>query len=378
MLDVSVRPTSDKKGIHDFLQVPFALYADDPNWVAPLFLERLDHLNVKKNPYFKHAEAQLFVAYRGALPVGRISAQHDHLRLQHHQDATGQFGFFECEDNPDTAAALIGAAAGWLSSRGLKHLQGPFNFSINDEIGLLVDGFDTPPNMMMGHTLPRYPRLLESNGFRKIKDVIAYQTDDRGDLSPLFRRAVTRALATGDVSIRPLDKKNMARDLAIIMDIFNDAWSQNWGYVPFTSEELKKLGNDLKMLVHGEFAAIASYKGEPAAMAVTLPDLNDWIAGFNGRLLPFNWAKLVGKVIAKRPRSIRMPLLGVRKKYQDSMAGSALALTVIATLRDYHIGRGVRNCEMSWVLEDNTRMRHIIEEMGARPYKTYRVYGKDI
>ena len=378
MSDTSVKPVTGRKGVTDFLDVPFDLYRHDPNWVAPLFLERYDHLNPKKNPYFKHADVQLFVAYRDGKPVGRLSAQHDHLRLEHHSDATGQFGFFECEDNDETVALLFAGASQWLKSRGLKHLQGPFNFSINDEIGLLVDGFDSKPNMMMGHALPRYQRHLERIGFHKAKDVIAYYSNDRSELPPLLRRAAKRALTSGDVTVRPLEKKHMARDLAIIMDIFNDAWSQNWGYVPFTAEELKKLGDDLKVLVHGEYVAIASYRGEPAAMAVTLPDLNDWFSGFNGRLLPFNWVKLAGHMIAKKPRSVRMPLLGVKRKFQDGMVGSSLALSVINTLRDYHISRGVTSCEMSWVLENNTRMRHIIEEMGARPYKTYRIYGKDL
>jgi hypothetical protein len=232
--------------------------------------------------------------------------------------------------------------------------------------------------MMMGHALPRYQLQLEQQGFRKVKDLIAYHTDNRGDLPPLLTRLVKRALASGDVKVRPLDKKNLKRDLAVIMDIFNDAWSHNWGYVPFTREELEKLGNDLKMLVHGEFIAIASFRGEDAAMAVTLPNLNDWIKGFNGSLLPFNWFKLAKEVISKRPRSVRMPLLGVRHKFQDGIAGSALALACITTLRDYHISRGVVGAEMSWILEDNARMRHIVEEMGAKPYKTYRIYEKDL
>ena len=241
---------------------------------------------------------------------------------------------------------------------------------------LLVDGFEHKPNMMMGHALRYYAGLLEAQGLRKAKDVIAYVTDDAGPLPPLLERVSRRAIASGDVVVRPLEKKHIKRDIAIIMDIFNDAWSQNWGYVPFTQAELEKLGNDLKMLVHGEYVAIATYKGETAAMAVTLPNLNDWIDGFKGSLLPFNWLKLAKAVITKRPRSVRMPLLGVRRKFQDSLAGSALAVSVIDTVRKYHISRGVKSAEMSWILEDNTAMRHIIEELGAKPYKTYRIYEK--
>lgn len=376
--NLSVKPVTDKAGIKDFLAVPFPIYESDPNWVAPLFIERYDHFNLRKNPYFRHADVQLFVAYRGNTPVGRISAQDDRLRRERYQDGVGQFGFFECEDSEETAAALFLEATQWLKSRGFKRAQGPFNFSINDEVGLLVEGFDTKPNMFMGHALPRYRVQIEKLGFRKAKDVLAYYTDDRGPYPESLNRIAKRALASKDISLRPLDKKNIKRDIAIIMDIFNDAWSQNWGYVPFTAEELDKLGNDMKMLVHGEYVAIASYRGEPAAMAVTLPNLNDWISGFRGRLLPFNWLKLAREVIAKRPRSVRMPLLGVRKKYQDKVVGSALAVAVIDTLRNYHIARGVTSSELSWILEDNIAMRRIIEELGAKPYKTYRIYEKDI
>lgn len=378
MSELTVRPVGDKAGIRAFLDVPFPLYRNDPNWVAPLYLERLDHLNPKKNPYFQHADVQLFVAYRDGKPVGRISAQHDRLRLEHHKDNTGQFGFFESVDDVNVARALLDTAGGWLKARGLSRVQGPFNFSINDELGLLVRGFEHKPNMMMGHALPYYQGLMEANGLRKAKDLIAYYVDDLGPLPPLLMRVTKRALATGDIVIRPLDKKQIKRDIGIVMDIFNDAWSHNWGFVPFTSAELEKLANDMKMLVHGEYVTIVTYKGEYAAMSVTLPNLNDWIDGFGGKLLPFNWLKLAKSVMAKRPPSIRMPLLGVRKKFQDGVLGSALAVAAIDHVRNYHISRGTKSCEMSWILEDNMRIRHIIEELGSVAYKTYRIYEKDL
>lgn len=378
MSGIVVSEVRDKKGKRDFLDVPFPLYRHDPNWVAPLYLERFEHLDPKKNPYFQHADVQLFVAYRDGKPVGRISAQHDRLRLEHHRDNTGQFGFFESENDPAVAAALFAAAQAWLKARGLTRVQGPFNFSINDELGMLVNGFERKPNMMMGHALPYYQNLMAANGFSKAKDLIAYYTDDLGPLPPLLQRVTKRAMATGDIVIRPLDKTQIKRDIGIVMDIFNDAWSHNWGFVPFTAAELEKLANDMKMLVHGDYVAIVTYKGENAAMSVTLPNLNDWIDGFNGRLLPFNWLKLAKSVIAKRPPSIRMPLLGVRKKFQDGLIGSALAVASIDHVRNYHISRGTKACEMSWILEDNMRIRHIIEELGGVAYKTYRIYGKDL
>lgn len=377
-MTVEIREVRTKADKLDFLRVPFPLYRHDPNWVAPLFLERLDHLDSNKNPYFKHADAQLFTAWRNGIAVGRISAQVDTLRQQRYNDGLGQFGFFDCEDSQETADALISSASTWLKDRSCKGLQGPYSFSINDEMGLLIKGFDAPPNMMMGHGQPHYAKLMDSAGFHKAKDVIAYRTDDTGQLPPLLLKIYRRALLRGDIRLRPLDKGRIDSEIAIIMDIFNDAWSENWGFVPFTAEELKKLGQDMKMLVAGGYIVIAEYKGEPAAMAVTLPNINDWIRGFNGKILPFNWAKLLPKIIAKKPRSIRMPLMGVRKKLQGSLTGSVLAVAVIEQMRVYHIARGVKECEMSWILEDNRGMRHIIEELGGDPYKTYRIYEKAI
>jgi hypothetical protein len=200
-------------------------------------------------------------------------------------------------------------------------MQGPFNFSINDELGLLIEGFGTPPSMMMGHALPYYAQRLEEQGFAKAKDMIAYDFEDTGDIPRTLKSAYDRALANPDIKVRALDKKKLMRELEIIVAIANDAWSDNWGFVPWTQEEMTALGNNLKMLVSGDYIAIAEYKGEPAAMAVSLPNINDWIQGLNGRLLPFGWAKLGWNLMARPPRSIRMPLMGVKKAFHGSSLG---------------------------------------------------------
>ena len=373
---ITVRPVASKADIDAFLRVPFGIYRQDPNWVAPLFLERKDHLDPKKNPYFRHAEVQLFLAERKGQPVGRISAQIDRLRLEHHADATGQFGFLEAPDDPAVFAELFRAAADWLRERGITRVQGPFSFSINDETGLLIDGFDTPPSMMMGHAPRYYAARIEEAGFAKAKDVFAYYYDASMGLPATLRAAFERALRSPHLSIRPLDKKNLARDLAIIISIFNDAWAGNWGFVPFTDEEIAALGKNMKMLVREDYVAIAHWRGEPAAMVVTLPNINAWIAGLGGRLLPFGWARLAWHLLAKPPASIRMPLMGVAKKFHGSITGSTLALGVIETVRRYHVSRGTTVGELSWVLEDNIAMRKIIETAGAERYKTYRIYEK--
>jgi hypothetical protein len=373
---ISVRPVAGKADLRAFLDLPFRLYAKDPNWVAPLYLERHEHLDPRKNPYFRHAEVSLFLAFRNGRPVGRISAQVCRLRGARYGDGVGQFGFLEAEDDPAVFEALLGAAASWLAARGLTRMQGPFNFSINDEMGLLIEGFGTPPSMMMGHALPYYAQHLEQQGFAKAKDVIAYDFEDTGDIPRTLKLAYDRALANPDITVRALDKKKLMRELEIIVAIANDAWSDNWGFVPWTQEEMTALGNNLKMLVSGDYIAIAEYKGEPAAMAVSLPNINDWIQGLNGRLLPFGWAKLGWNLMARPPRSIRMPLMGVKKAFHGSSLGGILGMAAIARVRSFHVSRGTMKGELSWILEDNTRMRRMIETFGGRPYKTYRIYER--
>ncbi|MGE0211258.1 MAG: dATP pyrophosphohydrolase [Parvibaculaceae bacterium] len=376
-MPVTIRKVEGAKDIDRFLEVPFDLYRDDPNWIAPLFLERHEHLSPKRNPYFKHAEVQLFLATRGERPVGRISAQIDRLRLERYGDATGQFGFLEAPDDPEVFAALFDTAAEWLKARGMRRMQGPFSFSINEETGLLVDGFNAPPRLMMGHALPYAGPRVEEQGFIKAMDVFAYDYDAR-PLPRAMAAMVSRAEASGDLDVRPLSKKNLKRDLALIVSIFNDAWSSNWGFVPWTNEEIEALGNNLKLLVGEDYVAIASWKGVPAAMAVSLPDINLAIRDLKGRLLPLGWAKLLWRVFARPPRAVRLPLMGVLKEHQSTPVGAALALAVIDRIRAAHVARGTTRGELSWILEDNMPMRRMIEGLGGRPYKTYRIYERGL
>ena len=376
--DVTVRPVRDKSGTRAFLDVPFSIYGDDPNWVAPLYLERFEHLDPKKNPYFQHADVELFVAEKDGKPVGRISAQLCKLRSERYKDGVGQFGFLEAVDDPAVFGALFEAAMSWLKQRGATRIQGPFSFSINDEMGLLIDGFDAPPSMMMGHGKRYYQPRVEQQGFAKAKDVIAYDYFDDGNIPRAIKAAHDKAAANPDVIIRPLNKKKLMDELEVIVSISNDAWSDNWGFVPWTQAEMVALGNNLKMLVTGDYIAIAEYRGEPVAMAVSLPNINEWIAGLNGRLLPFGWAKLAWSMFARPPGSVRMPLMGLRKRYHGSALGAACAMAAIAHVRKYHASRGTLRGELSWILEDNLPVRRMIESFGGKPYKTYRIYEKAI
>jgi len=378
MAKITVRPVQNNKDKITFLKVPFPIYQNDKNWVAPLFFERMEHLSEKKNPYFEHAKAQLFIAEKDGKPVGRISAQIDDLHIARYNDATGQFGFLEAVDDPEVFAALFKTAEAWLKERGMKQVRGPFSFSINDESGLLIDGFDTMPNLMMGHSAGYYAKRVEEQGYRKSKDLLAYEFDSREGLTPTLRKMVKRMVASGGITIRALNKKKMADDMATMMTIFNDAWSDNWNFVPFTAREVKFMGDNFKMLLDAKAVYIAYVKGEPAAFIVAAPNINEWFQGLDGKLLPFGWAKVAKGLITGRTKSVRVPLMGVLKKYQDGPIGAGLALAVIQASSDHVISRGVTHGEFSWILEDNTRIRHILESMGSRVYKTYRVYEKKL
>jgi hypothetical protein len=372
--DLIITPVTTRAGRDVFIRVPFAIYGPEDNWVPPLFAERHDHLNPAKNPYFLHADVRLWVAYKAGRPVGRISAQICQLYLKRYDNATGHFGFLEAIDDRAVFKALLETAQAWLGQNGMKHCQGPFNFSINEEMGLLIEGFDTPPSLMMGHAKPYYARHLEALGYVKATDVMAYDSRTNTDLPRAARLMVDRAAATDGLTIRPFRKNRFEEDIAIVLDIFNEAWSNNWGYVPMTDAEIKILGKNLKMLVRGDYIQIAELKGRPVAMAVTMPNVNAAIADLNGRLFPFGLIKLIWRLKIRPPKSIRLVLMGVRKEYHGTRMGAVFALSVVEALRLYHSARGTFQAEHSWVLEDNMPMRRMIEALGGWHYKTYRIY----
>ncbi len=372
---LQIAKVEGRRALNEFIRLPWALYRDDPNWVPPLLLERRDHLS-PKNPYFAHATFCSWLAYRDSKPVGRISAQIDQLHIERYQDAKGFFGMLEAEDSPDVFKALTNTAESWLREQGMQQISGPFNLSINQELGLLVDGFDTPPSLMMGHARPYYGPRLEENGYAKEKDLLAYIIDADFKHSAAMQTVIKRAKKKSNLHIRPLQKSNFKKELNIIQDIFNDAWSHNWGFVPFTDDEFEHMGKDLKMLANEELVKIAEVDGEPAAFMVALPNINEAIRDLNGRLLPFGWLKLLWRLKVKYPQSARIPLMGVRRRYHDSILGAALAFMVIASSQEPGLKLGIKEVELSWILEDNMPMRNIIESISGRVYKTYRIYNK--
>jgi len=376
---ITIKPVETAQQWHDFHHLPFKLYAKDPNWVAPLLLERKFHFQAKHNPWFQHGKAAFFLAYRGEEPVGRITAQTDRLHLERYNDSTGFFGFIEAIDDQAVFDALLNAAEEWLSGEGMTRVRGPVSFSMWDQPGLLVKGFDTPPSVMMGHHLPYYEGRIAAHGYEKAEDLIAYSYGPQADTTTL-EKLLGRAMRGGDVTLRNIrmDKKHFDSEIAMMLDIINDAWSDNWGYVPMTKAEIDDMAGILKVLLRPGDVAIAEYKGEPAAFAAIFPNLNEAIRDMNGRLFPFNIFKLLWRMKVTRTKTARMPMMGVRKKLQATPIGAALALSVIKSVREFNFSRGVVDSELSWILERNDRVRHVIEMVGGVPYKTYRVFEKPL
>jgi hypothetical protein len=375
---LTIVPIQTSQHWHDFHHLPFKIYAGDPQWVPPLLLERKFHFQARHNPYFQHARAAFFLAYRGTEPVGRITAQIDQLHLERYQDATGHFGFIEAIDDQHVFDALLRTAEGWLRDQGMKRVIGPVSFSLWDQPGLLVDGFDTPPYVMMGHHRPYYENRITALGYQKAEDLIAYRYGAEVSTAPL-EKLLARSMRSGEVTLRNIHMdKRFNDEVAMLLDIINDAWSDNWGYVPMTKAEIDDLAGILKILLKAGDVAIAEYQGKPAAFAAIFPNLNEAIRDMNGRLFPFNWIKLLWRMKVKRPRTARMPMMGVRKALQSSPIGAALSLSVIRSVRQFNYEMGVRDSELSWILARNTRVRHVIEMVGGVPYKTYRVYEKPL
>jgi hypothetical protein len=258
----------------------------------------------------------------------------------------------------------------------MQQVRGPFNLSINEECGLLVDGFDTPPCIMMGHARPGYGQYVEDAGYRPAKDLLAYRIAPDYDVPPVITRLIERH--GRGVTVRPLRRRQLAAELEILRDIFNDAWVDNWGFTPFTAAEFADIGEMLTLLVDDDFVQIAEIGGRPVAMIVALPNINEVIRDLDGRLLPTGWIKLLWRLKVGYPQSARAPLMGVRKEYQHTRLGPVLALMVIEAARQGLLRRGIRMIELSWILEDNSGMRNIIETVGGSVYKRYRLYEKTL
>jgi len=370
---VQIREVSGRRSIRAFIRVPWTIYKDDPHWVAPLISERKEAFSAG-HPFFEHADWQAWTAYREGKPVGRISAQIDELHLQQSDSKVGFFGLIEALDD-DIFAALFETAENWLRDRGMQKITGPFNLNINQELGILVEGFDSPPYVMTGHAPSYYGPAIEKCGYQPVQDLLAYELSSGTLTIPRVMQALINR--TGDrIKIRNLNRRNTNAELEVMRDIFNDAWQNNWNFVPFTRKEFKKIGRELLMVVPKDFIQIAEIDGEDSAFVVLLPNINEAIADLKGRLLPFGWAKLLWRLKVRFPKSARVPLMGVRQKYQNTRFGPALAYMTIKGVMDAGTAKGLERAEMSWVLDHNHGVRNIIESIGGEITKRYRMYEK--
>lgn len=374
---VRVVPVTTAAQRNDWLMLPHAVYRNDPAWVAPLHFIEKQRISPKHNPFFGFADVQLFVAYRGDKPVGRITAQINRRYLEAHKDATGHFGFFDCLDDQEAADALVAAAADWLKARGMQRMEGPFNFSINQECGLLVAGFDTPPAIMMTHATAWMPGLLEKAGMSQSMDMHAYRFEPSKMPDRLLRLAAM-AKKSSDVTVRPIDTKRFREEVLTLIDIFNDAWHDNWGFVPFSDAEIDAMIGEMKLFFRSNYGRMVMYKGKEVGVMIALPNINEAAASFDGRLLPFNWAKLLWWLWREQGESVRIPLMGLRREVQGTpMAAAMLALLTSDFLEEAR-SYPLRWAEFSWVLDVNRPMKALAELAAGKPAKTYRIYGKTL
>jgi hypothetical protein len=373
---VTIRPVVSKKDKKAFVDLAWEIYKDDPAWVPPLKDEVHGLITPGKNPWFQHAKAQLWLAERDGKVVGRISAQVDDLVQEHMGQGTGQWGMFEVLDG-DAAAALIATAEDWLRAQDMTRSLGPISLSIWDEPGLEIEGFDQPPTAMMGHHRPEYQGWVEAAGYAKAKDLITYELNIEHWDDPMIDRLISMGERNLRIRIRMVDKSRFKEEARLILNLLNDAWSNNWGYVPLTEAEINYAGKKLKPIIFEELVRIAEVDGEPVAFMLTIPDINELIKDLNGELFPFNWIKLLWRLRKPRARRLRVPLMGVAKKLHHTRLASQLAFMMIEyTRRDGTTKYGATHGEFGWILEDNKGMLSIAQLPGAEVNHRYRIYEK--
>jgi GNAT superfamily N-acetyltransferase len=378
MSSLTVRRIESRQDIEQFIRAAWNLYAQDPNWVPPLLDELRTRLCSKKNPYFEHAQVAYFLAERDGQCVGRISAQDCELVRRYHGQDTGHFGFFECEESQQTADALFQAAEDWLRQRGLKRMIGPFSLSINDEVGMLVDGFDRAPSVFMGHHRPYYPELVEAAGLQKEMDAYAYMMDVTLPFPDRVQHILKRAGRNADIQLRSISRRQFTSELNRLLEMFNEAWVENWGYIPFTQAEVEHLAHTIRPLIGKDSVLLAEVDGQEAGFMVVLPNLNELIRDLDGKLFPVNWMRLLWRLNFSCCTTARVPLMGITKQFQRSRTGAAIAFSMIERCRQNWVPKGVTHCEMSWILENNEPMRRILEALNSSRDKTYRIYSKSL
>lgn len=378
MGSVTIRRVGSRRELKGFVKVPFHLHRDHPQWVAPLIFERMEFLDRRKNPYFEHAEAELFVAERDGEPVGRISAQVDSRWDEFQGGNDGMFGFFETTEDPEVARALLDAAGEWVAAKGKTRMLGPMDFTTNDELGILIEGFERRPMILEPWHPPFYQRLIEAEGFDKTMDLLMWELQfgklKEGEaFDPSIHVAAKKALEDEGITIRNMRKRDMAAEVKRFMDVYNEAWGSNWGFVPITDAEVEYQAKHLKQVLDENWTYIAEKDGEAVGAALTLPDINQVTAKLNGRLLPLGWLKfLLGK---PKIDQLRVFALGVKHDYRHTGVAAGLYLR---HLEEAAKPGGIGGGEMGWILETNKPMNRAMEGMGGKVVKRYRLYERGL
>ena len=372
-MSVEVRPVESRSDLMRFIKLPWRLYRNSPRWVPPLISERKHHLDREKNPFFEHAESEYFLAWRDGHPVGRISAHVDHRFNEFQKNDWGLWGFFESEDDPEVATALLTHAERWLRARGRDNMVGPMDFTTNHECGLLVDGFERPPQILENWHHPYYGALIENYGLKKVMDLYKWELhiSDREKMLPIMFELADQVESKYGVKVRPMSKRNFEHEVRAFMEVYNAAWEKNWGFVPLTDAELRAYARELKPILDENWAWIAeSEDGKVVGAALSIPDYNQVLAKLNGRLLPIGWAKALRA--RKKIDSVRVFALGVKRDWQHT--------GIAAKFYVEHFNSAGRTPqtwgEMGWILESNTAMNRGMEAMNGRIVKRYRLYEK--
>ncbi len=366
---------SGRQQLVEFIRTPWRIYKGDANWVPPIVADMLTLLNKEKNPFFRHADAAYFyVADEHGRPLGRIAAIYDRYHFKYRGENVGYFGFFDSVYDPEVASALFDAAHKWLASRGAVYVRGPINLSMNNECGLLIEGFDSPPVFMMPYNKPYYAQLIEDQGYAKVKDLHAYWVDIYYDETPklVFRYAERLSRKLKDVVVRKVNMRRFREELERFKEVYNEAWMDNWGFVPMTDEEIDFMAKRLKPLVVPELAVVAQRKEETVGVALGVPDYNFVFKRMKGSLFPFGIIKFF--IYRGQINTLRQMVLGVKREHRFR----GIEYLMIASILRSAVKKGYTGAELSWILEDNEPMIAIIERFGGRLYKRYRIYEKKI
>jgi hypothetical protein len=378
-MTVEIRQHAPGKHVADFVRAGYEVFRGDPAWIPPLDMMIEERLDPKKDPCHAHVDVALFTAWKDGALVGRLSASVDRTWLAQWKDDTGHFGFFDTIDDEEVARALFEKAEAWLRAKGMKRVNGPMSLTANQEVGVLVDGFEHPPMLDMGHSRAWQGALAEKCGYAREKDLYAWRYECTGEFNARTTKAWEAVKALPEVKLRPVNTKKLREELGVIMDIYNECWAGKWGYVPVSAAELDKMTSDMSLVLDPSIAFIAEIDGEPAGMCITIPNLNEVIADMNGSLWPFNWAKLLWRTKVKTPRSSRLILLGVREKYRKNVKRyGALSAAMYVEVAKRGLAKGYQWAELGWTRADDAPINLGIRSMGAKVYKTYRVYQKSL